>query len=194
MSAESHRPASIILQVCHANGRIKNSFSGWWPLKVCLKTQRRDWIVWSFWVPGSFGNIEIIVFEGGSPCIQLVLQNVRDECGHWCSAGARGLSRLLSSSSLVWNWVGLCVFAGLPRGVLGCCVGFWDWSLDPPFVIYWWGVQDWSLYLSFVAPFFFFVLMKWHAALLHRSRKKTKNNNSKHEAAVQLHRGKCQKN
>ena len=63
MSAESHRPASIILQVCHANGRIKNSFSGWWPLKVCLKTQRRDWTVWSFWVPGSFGNIEIIVFE-----------------------------------------------------------------------------------------------------------------------------------
>jgi len=85
--------------------------------------------------------------------IQLVLQNVREKCGLWCSAGARGLSRLLSSISLVWSWVGLYVFAGFSFCRSGAVWGFWDWSLDPPFVTYWWGVQVWSFDLSFVAPF-----------------------------------------
>jgi hypothetical protein len=78
-----------------------NNFSGWWckAIKGLPKDTKKglnSLIILGAWEIWKHRNHR--VFEGGSPCIQFVLQNVREECGLWCSAGARGLSRLLSSS------------------------------------------------------------------------------------------------
>lgn len=83
-----------------------DSFSDWWckaikGLPKDLKKGLNSLIIlcaWELWKHRNF-----CVFEGGRPDLQLVLQSVREDCSLWCSAGARDLSFLLSSSSLVWS-------------------------------------------------------------------------------------------